>query len=86
MSENTEIKLTATEKRKIYMKEYLKNKMLNDPEFRKKQYERASKYKKNQYQNNTEYREKVKQHSKEIARKYKEGYLKYIELTENKIE
>lgn len=65
------------------MREYMKNRRNNDPEFAEKQREYNRRRKNERYRTDEEYREKTKLYYKEKGKENKNYKLKYEELLKN---
>ena len=76
-------KLEQHEKKKIYMREYAKNRRNADPEYRLKQNEATRLNNKMKYDTCPEYRKHQCESHKNRYSKYKEAYVKSIETSED---
>lgn len=75
---NTNLEMTAKEKKQLYMREYMKKYQKNrkeiDPEFAEKHKEYVRNNLKNRWNTDPEYREKKREADKNRYNKYKEAY------------
>ena len=76
-------KLEQNEKKKAYMREYSKNRRLNDPEYRLKRNEATRINNKTKYETNEEYRNHHIDSCRNRYMKYKEAYIKSLETSED---
>jgi hypothetical protein len=76
-------KLERYEKNKQYMREYSKNRRLNDPEYRLRQNEATRLNNKKKYETSEEYRKHQIDSYKNRYAKYREAYIKSIESSED---
>ena len=67
-----------------YNRLYIKNRMANDPEFKKNQHAKSIACTKHKYENDPEFRAKFKQYQKERYIKHKELVAKGVEMAKNK--
>ena len=79
MSKSVKTPEEIKEEKKIYMRNYMKNRRANDPDFLLKQKELARINEKKKYDTNPEYREKKNEDGKQRYAKYKEAFLKMNE-------
>ena len=71
------------EKRNAYMREYNKNRRLNDEIFRKKRNEGSGIYIKNRYIEDEDFKQRIKNTSSNYYNKFKKGYLDNLTVITN---
>ena len=76
-------KLEQNEKKKAYMREYSKNRRLNDPEYRLKRNEATRINNKTKYETSEEYRKHQIDSYKNRYAKYRDAYVKSIKTSED---